>query len=108
MLVEARAVDREALEPQERLSLDLFIFDKERELALLAFHPFDPQPLTAWDGLHVRLPRLVAQMPFATEEDYRNYIARLQALPAHVDGLIETMREGMRTGWTAPKRSSRS
>ncbi|MGX4641011.1 DUF885 domain-containing protein [Massilia sp. SYSU DXS3249] len=108
MLAEARAVDREALEPQERLSLDLFIFDKERELALLAFHPFDPQPLTAWDGLHVRLPRLVAQMPFATEEDYRNYIARLQALPAHVDGLIETMREGMRTGWTAPKASVRT
>ncbi|MDB5747266.1 MAG: hypothetical protein JWP72_2114 [Massilia sp.] len=105
MLDEARALEREGLDPQERLSLDLFIFDKERQLALLAFHPFDPQPITAWDGLHVRLPRLVAQTPFATALDYRNYIARLQALPAHVDGLVEQLREGMRTGWTAPKAS---
>ena len=108
MLEEARAIERSKLEPQERLSLDLFIFDKEHQLAELAFHPFDPQPLTAWDGLHVRLPRLVAQMPFATEEDYRNYIARIKALPGHVDGLVETLREGMRTGWTAPKASMRA
>jgi len=107
-LGEARAIDRGSLNPQERLSLDLFIADKERRLALFAFHPFDPQPITAWDGLHVRLPRLVAQMPFATEEDYRNYIARLEALPAHVDGLVEHLREGMRTGWTAPKASMRA
>ena len=108
MLDEARAIEREGSGPQERLSLDLFIFDKERQLALLAFHPFDPQPITAWDGLHVRLPRLVAQTPFATAEDYRNYIARLRALPAHVDGLVEQLREGMRTGWTAPKASVRA
>ena len=107
-LEDARALDRATLNPQERLSLDLFVFDKERQLARYAFHPFDPQPITAWDGLHVRLPRLVAQMPFATEEDYRNYIARLTALPAHVDGLIAQMREGMRTGWTAPKASVRA
>ena len=107
-LAEARALDRASLNAQERLSLDLFVFDKERQLALAAFHPFDPQPITAWDGLHVRLPRLVAQMPFASEEDYRNYIARLNALPAHVDGLVEQLREGMRTGWTAPKASMRA
>ncbi|XYJ10691.1 DUF885 domain-containing protein [Telluria sp. B2] len=107
-LEDARALDRASLSPEERLSLDLFVFDKERQLARYAFHPFDPQPISAWDGLHVRLPRLVAQMPFATEEDYRNYIARLTALPAHVDGLIAQMREGMRTGWTAPKASVRA
>jgi len=107
-LDEARALDRAGLSPQERLSLDLFTADKERQLALAAFHPFDPQPITAWDGLHVRLPRLVAQMPFATEEDYRNYIARLDALPAHIDGLVEQLREGMRSGWTAPQASVRA
>jgi len=107
-LADARALDRSGLNAQERLSLDLFMFDKERQLALFAFHPFDPQPISAWDGLHVRLPRLVAQMPFAGEEDYRNYIARLDALPAHVDGIIEQLREGMRTGWTAPKASMRA
>ncbi|MFC5510888.1 DUF885 family protein [Massilia jejuensis] len=105
MLEQARAIDRAGSSAQERLSLDLFIFDKERQLATLAFTPVDPQALTRWDGLHVRLPRLVAQTPFATEDDYRNYIARLNALPAHIDGLVEQLREGIRSGWTAPQAS---
>ncbi|MFP5393122.1 MAG: DUF885 domain-containing protein, partial [Gammaproteobacteria bacterium] len=37
------------------------------------------------------------------EAEYRRYIARLNALPRHVDGLIEQLREGMRTGWTVPR-----
>jgi len=101
-LAEARQLDRNELKGQDRLSLDLFVDARERQLAL-ALPPFDPQPISSWDGLHLRLPRLVAQMPFATEPDYRNYLARLRALPAHVDGLIEQLRAGMRAGWTVPK-----
>ncbi|MFL6674451.1 MAG: DUF885 domain-containing protein [Massilia sp.] len=103
MLDAIRQVDRDQLKGQDRLSYDLFVDDKERKLAAARFYPYDPQPITAQDGIHVRLPQLVAQMPFATETDYRNYIARLDALPRHVDGLVEQMREGMRSGWTAPK-----
>jgi uncharacterized protein (DUF885 family) len=103
MLDAIRDIDRSQLTGQDRLSYDLFVDDKERKLAAAAFYPYDPQPVTAQDGIHIRFPQLVAQMPFATELDYRNYIARLEALPRHVDGLVEQMREGMRTGWTAPK-----
>ncbi|QOY94639.1 DUF885 domain-containing protein [Massilia sp. UMI-21] len=103
VLEEARRLDRNELEGQDRLSLDLFVAAHERRLAAAAFTPFDPQPLSNWDGLHLRLPRLVAQMPFLTEQDYRTYFSRLNALPAHVDGLIEQMRAGMRAGWTVPK-----
>lgn len=103
MLELARQIDRAQLAGQDRLSWDLFVGDKERRLAGAAIVPFDPQPITAYDGLQFRFPQLVAQMPFMSEDDYRNYLARLRALPAHIDGLIEQMREGMRTGWTAPK-----
>lgn len=103
MLELARQIDRAQLQGQDRLSWDLFVGDKERRLAGAAIVAFDPQPITAYDGLQFRFPQLVAQMPFVTEDDYRNYLARLRALPAHIDGLIEQMREGMRTGWTAPK-----
>ncbi|GAB3429685.1 DUF885 family protein [Massilia solisilvae] len=98
-----KAIDRDQLAGQDRISYDLFLDDKERKLAAAAFYPFDPYPITAQNGLHIRLPQLVAQMQFADEDDYRNYIARLQALPRHVDGLIEQMRYGMRNGWVAPK-----
>ncbi len=103
MLELARHLDRSQLTGQDLLSLELFVDAKERSLAMIAIAPVDPQPLTARDGLHIRLPQLAAQMPFVSEDDYRSYIARLNAVPRHVDGLIETMREGMRTGWTAPK-----
>jgi uncharacterized protein (DUF885 family) len=103
MLDLARQIDRAQLAGQDRLSWDVFTADQERVLARTAFVAFDPQPISAQDGLQIRFPQLVAQMPFVTEDDYRNYIARLSALPRHVDGIIEQMREGMRTGWTAPK-----
>jgi len=107
VLAEARRLERAELAGQDRLSYDLFVAERERQLAAAAAVPqlaaFDPQPISSWDGLHLRLPRLVAQMPFATEQDYRNYLARLRALPAHVDGLIEQLRAGMRAGWTVPK-----
>ena len=103
MLAAARAIDRTALSGQDQLSLDLFSADKQRVLAGAALMPFDPQPITAYDGLHVQLPRLVAQMPFMSEADYQTYLARLQTLPAHVDGLIEQLRAGRQAGWTTPK-----
>ncbi|MGH8855503.1 MAG: DUF885 domain-containing protein [Telluria sp.] len=103
VLLEARQLDRAQLAGQDLVSYELFVGARERMLASTAFTGFDPQPLSAWDGLHLRLPRLVAQMPFANEADYRNYLARLDALPAHVDGLVEQLRAGMRAGWTVPK-----
>jgi uncharacterized protein (DUF885 family) len=103
MLELARQFDPAQVKDQDRLSLELFILDKEQRLARAAIVPFDPQPITARDGLHIRLPQLAAQMPFVTEDDYRNYIARLNAVPRHIEGIVEQLREGMRTGWTAPK-----
>jgi len=103
MLDLARQLDGGQLTGQDRLSYDMFVADQERRLAIAAFVPFDPQPISVQDGFQFRFPRLLAQMPYFTEEDYRNYIARLNALPRHIDGIIEQMREGMRTGWTAPK-----
>ena len=108
MLAQARLIERDKLTGQDQLSYDLFVDEKERKLQAAAFYPYDPQPITAQDGIHLGFPRLVAQMPFATEADYRNYLARIEALPRHVDGIIEQLREGMRSGWTAPKPTVRA
>ncbi|HEU4375358.1 MAG TPA: DUF885 domain-containing protein [Telluria sp.] len=103
MLDQARLVERDRLTGQNPLSLDLFVAQKERQLKAAAFYPYIIQPLTTQNGIQLNFPRLVAQMPFATETDYRNYLSRIDALPAYVDGLIEQMRESIRSGWTAPK-----
>lgn len=108
MLDQARLIERERLAGQDRLSYDLFVEQKEHSLKAAGFYPYILQPLSAQDGIHLNFPRLVAQMPFATETDYRNYLARIDALPAHIDGLIEQMRESMRSGWVAPKAAVRA
>lgn len=103
MLQQARAIAAESLQGQDRLSLELFIHEHHEILQQLAFYPYTLQPISNQDGLHIRLAQMVASTPFASEADYRNYLARLDAVPAHVDGLVEQMREGMVTGWVAPK-----
>jgi uncharacterized protein (DUF885 family) len=107
-LEQARAIERDKLSAQNQLSHDLFIYQKEQQLRATAFFPYNPQPLTNLQGIHIGLVQLVAQMPFATEADYRNYLARLDALPLHVSGLVEQMREGMRSGWMPPKAALRT
>ncbi len=107
MLEHARAIERDKLGAQNALSLDLFIYEKEQLLRAAAFAPFMTQPLSNQHGIHLSFAQTVAEMPFATETDYRNYLGRLDALPAHIAGLTEQLREGMRTGWVAPKAAVR-
>lgn len=103
MLQQARAIAAERLPGNHRLSIELFIHEQDETLKQLAIYPYQLQPISNQDGLHIRFAQMVAQMPFASEQDYRNYLARLDDVPSHVDGLIEQMREGMATGWVAPK-----
>ncbi len=103
MLEQARLIERDKLSTQNALSHDLFIYEKEQLLRAAAFAPFTTQPLSHQQGIHINFAQTVAQMPFATEIDYHQYVARLDALPAHIAGLTEQLREGMRTGWVAPK-----
>jgi uncharacterized protein (DUF885 family) len=108
MLEQARLLERDKLSPQNALSLDVFVYEKEQLLRAAAFAPFMVQPLSSQQGLHINFAQTVAQMPFATETDYRNYLGRLDALPAHIAGLTEQLREGMRTGWVAPRSAVRN
>jgi uncharacterized protein (DUF885 family) len=45
----------------------------------------------------------VAHRTFHTEDDYRNYIARLRQFPRYFDDQIANMRAGLARGFTPPK-----
>jgi uncharacterized protein (DUF885 family) len=107
VLEQAKALDGAALSAANRLSLDIFIEQKERRVKAASFYPYRYAPITNQQGMHLTLPRLVAQMPFTNEADYRIYLARLDAVPGQVDGLIEQMREAQKLGWSAPKTALR-
>lgn len=106
-LEQARQIDAARLTGGNRLSLDVFIEQKERRVKAATYYPYRYAPLTNQDGLHVNLPRVVVQMPFASEADYRAYLSRIEALPAHVDGVIEQMREAQKLGWSVPRTALR-
>lgn len=60
-------------------------------------------PLNADSGFHTGLARLARRVPFATVQDYENYLARLRAIPRYMDEHIALMREGIDAGMTVPK-----
>ena len=103
MLDQARLIERDKLPAAEQLTHEVFIADKEQLLKDAAFFVCPLQPLSAYRGIHVTLPQMVAEMPFASEADYRKYTARLNLLLPYVNGLIEQLREGAKAGASAPK-----
>ena len=60
-------------------------------------------PLTAESGFHVWISRIKSQVRFKTEQDYRDYIARLNALPRYFSQQMYWMDQGIASGITQPK-----
>jgi len=54
------------------------------------------------DGVHNEVFTVVDQMPSRTVKDYENIIARVRALPAHIDQAIGVMREQLAAGLAQP------
>ncbi|PRC94239.1 DUF885 domain-containing protein [Solimicrobium silvestre] len=103
MLKEALKIKRDSLSGQELISYDQFVLEKQQAIRAAELYPYTVQPITQIDGLQITLPSLVSQTPFNNAFDYHNYLARLHAIPAYVDGIIEQLQENMKTGWVAPK-----
>ncbi|MEJ2086547.1 MAG: DUF885 domain-containing protein, partial [Acidobacteriota bacterium] len=60
-------------------------------------------PITNEVGFHTTFASLPTRMPFATVEDYENYLARLAAYPSFCEQNIELMRRGMEIGFVLPR-----
>jgi len=103
MLKEALRISRDSLSGQELISYDEFILEKKQAVDAATFYPYTVQPITQIDGFQVTFPSLVTQTPFNNAFDYHSYLARLHAIPAYIDGLIEQMQQNMKTGWVPPK-----
>ncbi len=96
-----QAIDRSALSSAEQLDYDTFEWQQQRLVERQKFRehllPISHQggPQTA-DGI-------AEVMPFANLADYRNYLARMAALPLMVDQVIALMQEGVKAGLLPPR-----
>ena len=94
-------IERADLPASARINYDIFARKMRDEIAEFRFDQH-LLPVDHRSGLHTTIPELGRRVPLATVQDYENYLARLSAFPAYVDGTIELMRTGIRAGVTQP------
>jgi len=96
-LARIRKIDPALLGPRRRTDLELARLWLETEAEGFPFH-FGFLLVDQLQGFQIILPNIVGDMPYDTEYDYGNAIARVEGIPTYVDRLIEGTREGLRSG----------
>ena len=95
-------LNREQLDPSDKLNYDLFHKNITRKITA---HPFKEylMPVDQMGGVQIDFPNLVDITPFRNQDDFDNYLARLLLFPEYVDQIIALMGEGLKEKITPPK-----
>ncbi|MDZ4839675.1 MAG: DUF885 domain-containing protein, partial [Bacteroidota bacterium] len=81
-------IDRNELDKQDKLSYDLFEYDKKQELKKYEFR-FNTWPINTQEGIHTFIPSFLASSHLIeTEMDAVNYIKRIEKVKPLFDTLI--------------------
>lgn len=99
------AIDPTSLSGQDRLSYDMFVRERQRELDGLRF-PSHLQPINQFYNVASMFATLGSgtnAQPFQSVEDYENWHKRASRFPVLIDQAIANMREGVATGVVQPK-----
>jgi uncharacterized protein (DUF885 family) len=91
-----RSIDRASLPPSEQLNYDLFARRYERVIEGQRFRTF-LMPVSQRGGVQTA-DELHEDLRFAVTRDWEDWIARLRALPVHVEQTTALMRQGMAEG----------
>jgi uncharacterized protein (DUF885 family) len=104
-LAAIRALDPDSLAPADRISYDIFLYEREREARGERF-PFHLLPINQAGSLLTVMPALgsgTSAQPFETVEDYEHWLQRLDGLVVWMDQAIVNMREGATKGVVQPR-----
>ncbi len=104
-LAQIRKIDRELLSGQDRLSYDIFVYDRQISLEGNRF-PQYLLPINQMFGLHSFFAQLGSGdsiQPFSTERDYRDFLGRIAGFGVIADQAIANMREGIERGVVQPR-----
>ena len=95
------AIDRKSLSAADQLHYDTFEWLLKKDIERQPFREY-LMPMTHQGGVQTA-DGITELLAFTTEKDYRDWLARLNALPALIEQNITLMREGVRSGRTPPK-----
>jgi uncharacterized protein (DUF885 family) len=88
LLARAQAIDAAGLSDADRLDQQLLVRTLSDQLEFIRLKNFE-MPLNQMDGVHLTLPQIATIDPFDSVAHYRDYIARLNAIPVAVNHVIE-------------------
>ena len=100
-LATLRAIDRAALPPADQLSYDVFLWQAERAVERQQYKEW-LQPVSQRGGVQTA-EGIAELLPFEDADDYRDWLARMRAIPAMVDQTTALMRAGMAAGNMPPR-----
>jgi uncharacterized protein (DUF885 family) len=100
-LTRLHAMDRAALGEADRLDYDTFEWQLQHAIARQTFRGY-LLPISHQGGIQTA-DGIAEIMPFATPKDYRDWLARMAAMPRQVEQTIALMREGAKTGRMPPR-----
>jgi uncharacterized protein (DUF885 family) len=102
-LGEAKAIRREQLDPSDRVSLDLFIGNMERRIAMQVFQGYRSLKLGALGGVQSDFAELMQVAPMRSREQARQLLRRMAAYPKLMDQEIAILQRGMALGWVSSR-----
>ena len=100
-----KAIDPAGLPPRDRITYDIFLRERERAIEAERF-PWHLLPINQAGSLVTLMPALGSgdsAQPFATVQDYDNWLGRLDGFAAWMDQAIVNMREGIAKGVVQPR-----
>ena len=93
--------DRAALSPADQLNYDTYLWQLQQSIARQKFREY-LQPVSHQGGVQT-LDGVSEALNFAGAKDYRDWLARMRAVPVVVDQVMALMREGLKAGNVPPR-----
>ncbi len=94
--------DKEALDANDALSLEILKFILKHEIELGKFDGWR-MPFLSDSGFHTYFGHVVSATPFNTKENYESYLLRLESYPEYLHQNLSNMRVGLADGFSQPK-----
>jgi uncharacterized protein (DUF885 family) len=102
-LTAAKAIPRDKLGATDRVSLDMFVSAREREIAIQPYPGFRSLRMGALGGVQSGFSDLMMVTPVATKAQVEQLLQRIAAYPRRMDQEIAIARRGLAAGWVPSK-----
>jgi uncharacterized protein (DUF885 family) len=101
-LARFEAIDTAGFPEQEQLSKELMVRNLKNDIEGYELKTFE-MPVNQFTGAHLQLAEFVAVVPYDSVKHYDDYIARLNAVPAAMEQLIEVLKQGQKDKLMPPR-----